>query len=355
MDFLGKTCPVCAKNFQEGEEIVVCPKCGAPYHRECYKEKGKCIFTDLHKSKQSWHDVYDHSEKEEVKEEQEETCICPLCGEENPKNALICKRCGNLLAKGKRKFPFRMESDFEEDDNLDEDFSEDDNPFDMDSFKNFNISGGNPFAIFIDPMGGVNQNEDFDGVTGAELAKYVKTNTPYYMPISKKIKDHNKSRFNFAAFFFTGGWYLYRKMYVKGAIISIVYFLMILTSYFVSNWYAASLWKEVYNAVAEMGVTYPTYTDYFSWAFSHNSSSELFLMFVPYGISILSFLLKLICGFRANRSYYQHNIKKIKQIKQDQSSENVLKVIAENGGVNTPLAWSMMVCYLIITFSFSLF
>ena len=49
MDFLGKTCPVCSQNFHEGDDVVVCPKCGAPYHRDCYKQNGKCIFPELHK------------------------------------------------------------------------------------------------------------------------------------------------------------------------------------------------------------------------------------------------------------------------------------------------------------------
>ena len=35
-------------------------------------------------------------------------------------------------------------------------------------------------------------------------------------------------------------------------------------------------------------------------------------------------------------------------------NENINAVISEKGGVNTPLAWSMMVCYLIATFAFSL-
>ena len=30
MDFLGKKCPVCSKNFHEDDDIVVCPECGTP-------------------------------------------------------------------------------------------------------------------------------------------------------------------------------------------------------------------------------------------------------------------------------------------------------------------------------------
>ena len=54
MEYKGKPCPVCMRTFRDEDDVVVCPKCGAPYHRECYQEKGKCIFIDLHNSGKSW-------------------------------------------------------------------------------------------------------------------------------------------------------------------------------------------------------------------------------------------------------------------------------------------------------------
>ena len=35
MDFTKYTCPVCGETFQNGDDVVVCPECGAPHHREC--------------------------------------------------------------------------------------------------------------------------------------------------------------------------------------------------------------------------------------------------------------------------------------------------------------------------------
>ena len=35
----GCQCPVCGKSFQESDDIVVCPQCGAPHHRECWKQE----------------------------------------------------------------------------------------------------------------------------------------------------------------------------------------------------------------------------------------------------------------------------------------------------------------------------
>ncbi len=354
MDFLEKECPVCSEKFNKDDDIVVCPKCGAPYHRECYDKNGKCIFPDLHKSKKSWREVYDSTPDEKISDDTEKSnIICPLCGEENPKDTLICRKCGQILydsSEQSAKTPYDRLKEFMRAEDDDED---DDN--DKHSENDFNFTyGGNPFIFLIDPMGGVAKNEDFNGVNGAELAKFVRANTPYYMPVFKKIKSENKSKFNFAAFFFTGGWYLYRKQYVTGAIISILYFLMVIVRYLVTAWFAADLWKEVYSAVSASGISYPGYEDIFSWAFSHNSSDELLLMMTPYMISILTFILQLVCGFAANRSYFKHCIGKISSIKKNNSGENAVKEISEKGGVNTPLAWSIMVCYLIATFAFSL-
>ena len=42
MDYIGEICPVCGKSFTADDDIVVCPDCGTPHHRECYKTENKC-------------------------------------------------------------------------------------------------------------------------------------------------------------------------------------------------------------------------------------------------------------------------------------------------------------------------
>ena len=48
MDYTGIKCPVCGKAFTKQDDVVVCPECGAPYHRECYRNTGHCIFLEKH-------------------------------------------------------------------------------------------------------------------------------------------------------------------------------------------------------------------------------------------------------------------------------------------------------------------
>jgi len=49
------SCPVCKKPFRRDEaRPVICPDCGAPYHRACYAALGKCAFEERHKSGYVW-------------------------------------------------------------------------------------------------------------------------------------------------------------------------------------------------------------------------------------------------------------------------------------------------------------
>jgi uncharacterized Zn finger protein (UPF0148 family) len=50
--FFGEPCPVCKQAFAEGDDIVVCPECGAPCHRGCWQ--GQCEFEALHSAEYRW-------------------------------------------------------------------------------------------------------------------------------------------------------------------------------------------------------------------------------------------------------------------------------------------------------------
>lgn len=41
-------CPVCDNFFNDTDDIVICPQCGTPHHRECYNELGHCKNRDRH-------------------------------------------------------------------------------------------------------------------------------------------------------------------------------------------------------------------------------------------------------------------------------------------------------------------
>ena len=78
--------------------------------------------------------------------------------------------------------------------------------------------GAAPF--FLDPMGGVNPNDQIDGAPVNDIAKLVQTNTAYYLPTFFNLRRYRRNRFNFCAFLCSGGWMLYRKQYKTGAIVT---------------------------------------------------------------------------------------------------------------------------------------
>lgn len=48
MNFKKYICPVCNNCFTDDDDVVVCPDCGTPHHRECWKKTGKCVNENLH-------------------------------------------------------------------------------------------------------------------------------------------------------------------------------------------------------------------------------------------------------------------------------------------------------------------
>ena len=53
-DYVGCVCSVCNKPFAAGDDIVVCPECGTPYHRACYQAAGGCVHEAQHAEGYAW-------------------------------------------------------------------------------------------------------------------------------------------------------------------------------------------------------------------------------------------------------------------------------------------------------------
>ena len=88
MDVSKKECVVCHKPLTEHDDVVFCPECGAPYHRECYEKEGHCVFEEKHGS------FSYESPKPKYTEEHAQGARCPNCGAENPQNNIFCQHCG---------------------------------------------------------------------------------------------------------------------------------------------------------------------------------------------------------------------------------------------------------------------
>ncbi len=166
-------CPVCSVKFADGDDIVVCPECGAPYHRNCYKESGECIFKDRH-GNYEW-----KGEKQELYE-----------------------HCDNMLrVKDEQK-------QAENDDII--------------------ITNVNSYEEFVELLEKqvIARYQDFgdtDGVTVEELVKFLNVNAKYYMNVFKDLKRNNKIlKLNFSSFILFPFHSFYRRMNLFGTIILVI-------------------------------------------------------------------------------------------------------------------------------------
>ncbi|MDD2362806.1 MAG: RING finger protein, partial [Oscillospiraceae bacterium] len=94
----GYVCPVCRKKFQEQEDIVACPDCGAPHHRSCWNQGGQCSYAEDHGTSRQWKRPEETSARPTYSDVSfdgsEQARTCSRCGKVNPEYAEFCARCG---------------------------------------------------------------------------------------------------------------------------------------------------------------------------------------------------------------------------------------------------------------------
>ena len=75
------------------------------------------------------------------------------------------------------------------------------------------------------------------------------------------------------------------------------------------------------------------------------------LLFLPTVLSLLQWIIMFVIGFRGNRMYYKHCLKKAGEIQQAHPTDPELtSALKEKGGINWGLGICLLVCYLIITY-----
>ena len=108
MKYNGLPCPVCGRIMTDDDDIVVCPECATPQHRECWMKTGHCVNEDKHSSGYVWAAPEAQPEAEQSESPAEgagapaNVKICHVCGSENPPEALHCGNCGALFDGGQR-------------------------------------------------------------------------------------------------------------------------------------------------------------------------------------------------------------------------------------------------------------
>lgn len=325
MDYIGNKCPVCQKYFHADEDIVVCPDCGTPHHRECYEQLGHCFNAELHEQ------GYDYNQDNPSDDEQNNRC--KKCGNENEPDAFFCNKCGAPLGSGAQN------ASQQKTENADQ------APFGAGA-------GAGAYGMpFMDPLGGVPGDTDFgDGISAGETAKYVKQNTPYFIRVFSNIKNFNKSKFNFAAALFRGGYMLYRKMYLPGAIITAIQLAMTIASTYFSV-FGYKYISEEFSTLYNQAIRNYNISDMMN-ALSHANSTDLLFVYIPLIILVVNLVMMIVIGIIFNKMYMNHCKKQIVLIKEKakESGENPETVLQTKGGVNLGLAISLLITSILISY-----
>lgn len=80
------------------------------------------------------------------------------------------------------------------------------------------------------------------------------------------------------------------------------------------------------------------------------SPTEFLLFLSPLLANAVSLIVMVISGLIANKCYYNHSVKKIKNIKSTTNKELLNETLETKGGVNLPIAVSVAFAFLVVNY-----
>ncbi len=186
-------CPVCKKFFEDGDDIVVCPDCGTPHHRECYNYVGHCVNKGLHKT---GFDFTEENKKETDFVSAVKQAVKQSESQESPAPATV------VIPQ---------------------------------------------FASVYD-----SDTQTIDGESVGDVAATVRNNAPRFVKIFKKLEDGSKKlSWNWGAFFFGSLYYFYRKIYRQAvSLISLTVMLVVGSEFAISKFAPKTM--EIMTKAAEL-------------------------------------------------------------------------------------------------------
>ena len=334
--YVGADCPYCHKPIKEGDEVSVCPQCGAPYHRACAKEAGGCVLTELHEKGGQWTRVQ-RPPASEI--DGRASLRCSRCGSVNPPGSTVCEICGTPLDNatpepeaepwnrpnwqnppagnmGGGRFSGQGGAYV----------NGNPNPYDQNPYR----QGGPgapfqmPFDPFVNPMGGLDPEEELDGVKAKDAAAYVRQNTPYFLPKFKAFfRKTGGARggfsWNWSAFIFDAYYLFYRKMYGLGAAVLAISVLLSVPSLIVYFENMLALMNGEGGLLAAIGLSAGRLQTLYSLA------------------NFLSLVMKLVLATMFNRAYAAHTVGAVKKQRAAIQDDNAYySALARKGGVSLP-------------------
>lgn len=250
-------CDHCGKDFAETDDIVVCPVCGEPQHRECYKQHNACSHENEHSSGYEWKSPVNENEKTEG----EPTKVCTRCGARNRLDSVSCQLCGAPL-------------EFEKND-------------ESETFAGERNSSNAEFVV--------------DGVSSKEIEAYLGDSLHSFMPKFKMLLQNRGgfTTWNLAAFFLGPFYFFYRRINKAGLIL-----LAVLSLIYIPNIIYAFEFFKAYYVPEVFGIT----IEY---------SQQILKIFTPLAnmSSFARIALHVYCCVFANRFFLDKVLKDIKDMR----------------------------------------
>lgn len=282
-------CPVCHKPLQSGQDIVTCPSCGAPYHRECYLQEGQCVFASQHAAGFEY-----QAPKAETAAapKNEGGVLCPQCKTVNEAANIFCESCGaplhdNASAASGPAFGAGMP------------------PFPGQRGGGFMP----PFAAFSNTPPKETFQGEIDGIPATEWAQFIGSSAPVYLArLQTMERTKRKVSFMLSAFLFSPTYFAYRKMWGWAAISLTATILFML--------------PEMMLIAANAGLAVP---------FSLSANTLAILADVAY---YLEFLMRLVFGFSALLLFRRFAVKRIRQLRLSAEGTEYQDQLVQKGGVS---------------------
>lgn len=254
-----KKCPVCEKVFEDGDDIVTCPDCGTPHHRECYKSIGHCANIERHGddfSYREYAEAFEAAEREEKAKSDKEF-------EKNTDDALSREKQETEAVLRKAK----------------------------------------------------STENEIDGVAINDVACFIGNNSEKFII---KYKKNRKVSWNWCAFFFGPLYLAYRKMFIQSIAAIALY---ISSFYLASSFFIEKLntWASLYEAA----IATKNAETIAAFAASPENQALLPLTYIIIGATVLINIIIAVSANSIYRKRIVSTIKLIDEnIKQIKSGEN---------------------------------
>lgn len=324
--YTGSECPVCGKPFAEQDDIVVCPLCGSPHHRACYKALGHCGNEEYHEEGRQWQPELSTDYQDETVVQ--DVVVCRSCGEHNPASNIFCQRCGQKILGTPQGsppdggYPYSPQ------------YGAQDRPSD-------------PMAAFFGVQMDYSQELE-QGVTLGEAADYVGPNSLSFLMRFQAIAKGALS-FNWAAFFFGFFYCFYRKMNKLGWVLLAVFLGIMIPAFYFG-------YTTIIEAMARNGGALPTMEMLMQVSVDMPVTMGRYIY--SYASQLVSLGAMVYCGLGFNRSYYRRMIGQLVEQRQKgmqtPGTPEYRNAVSALGGVNRnkPLVigCTLFVLYLVVAY-----